>query len=155
MGLKGDKRTQRQIEDMWETEKHHLATMALLQTQQRVRPTLLYPLWQAVAFGLGAGTALMGREAAMACTEAVETVIGEHYDDQLKALAPLLSPEGGQAPHPSLPLLKSVLEEFRDDELEHLDTAVEEGAQKAPGHSLLSAVIGGGCKLAIEVAKRI
>lgn len=54
-----------------------------------------------------------------------------------------------------MPLLKQVLEEFRDDELEHLDTAVEEGAQKAPGHSLLSAVIGMGCKAAIQVAKRI
>jgi ubiquinone biosynthesis monooxygenase Coq7 len=54
-----------------------------------------------------------------------------------------------------LPLLKSVLEEFRDDELEHLDTAVEEGAQKAPGHSLLSAVIGAGCKVAIKICEKV
>lgn len=66
---------------MWETEKHHLNVMSTLRTQYQTRPTILYPLWQAMAFGLGTGTALMGREAAMACTEAVETVIGEHYDE--------------------------------------------------------------------------
>ena len=66
---------------MWENEKHHLKTMALLRAQHDVRPTALYPLWQGLAFGLGLGTALLGREAAMACTEAVETVIGEHYDE--------------------------------------------------------------------------
>ena len=66
---------------MWSTEKHHLQVIKLLQTQHRVRPTLLWPVWQGIAFGLGAITGLMGREAAMACTEAVETVIGEHYDE--------------------------------------------------------------------------
>lgn len=58
-------------------------------------------------------------------------------------------------PHPSLPLLSNILTEFRDDELEHLDTAVEEGAQKAPGHALLGAVIGVGCRSAIWVCERI
>ncbi|WVR04449.1 hypothetical protein IAU60_001452 [Kwoniella sp. DSM 27419] len=155
MELKGDKATARQVEDMWENERHHLTTLAQVQTQHRVRPTMLYPLWQAMAFGLGAGTGLLGKEAAMACTEAVETVIGEHYDDQLKALQPLLHPKDGSTPHPSLPLMAKILEEFRDDELGHLDTAVEEGAQKAPGHSLLSAIIGVGCKAAIKVCEKI
>ena len=66
---------------MWSTEKHHLTTLTALLKEHNVRPTVLYPLWQAMAFGLGAGTALMGKQAAMACTEAVETVIGEHYDE--------------------------------------------------------------------------
>ena len=56
--------------------------------------------------------------------------------------------------HPSIPLLKDVIKEFRDDELEHLDTAVEHHAQGAPAHALLSTVIGGGCKVAIELCKR-
>ena len=72
---------------------------------------------------------------------------------QLRSLEPLLKSD--QNPHPSLPLLRDVLTEFRGDELEHLDTAVEEGAQKAPGHSLLSAVIGLGCKAAIKVCERV
>jgi 3-demethoxyubiquinol 3-hydroxylase len=66
---------------MWEQEKKHLAVMDRLQTQHDVRPTLLTGVAKVAGFGLGAVTALMGREAAMACTEAVETVIGEHYDE--------------------------------------------------------------------------
>jgi ubiquinone biosynthesis monooxygenase Coq7 len=57
--------------------------------------------------------------------------------------------------HPSIPLLKDVIRELRDDELEHLDTAVEHFSQRAPAHALLSTVIGGGCKIAIELCKRI
>jgi ubiquinone biosynthesis monooxygenase Coq7 len=57
--------------------------------------------------------------------------------------------------HPSIPLLKDVIRELRDDELEHLDTAVENFSQRAPGHALLSTVIEGGCKVAIELCKRI
>ena len=56
---------------------------------------------------------------------------------------------------PSIPLLKDVIREFRDDELEHLDTAVEHHSQRAPAHALLSAVIGQGCKVAIEICKRV
>lgn len=78
---KGDKKTVQQVEEMWATERHHLATLLKLQQQHRVRPTLLHPLWKGLSLGLGAGTALMGKRAIMACTEAVETVIGEHYDE--------------------------------------------------------------------------
>lgn len=56
--------------------------------------------------------------------------------------------------HPSVPLLRDVIREFRDDELEHLDTAVDHNAQKAPAHALLSTVVGAGCKVAIELCKR-
>lgn len=77
----------------------------------------------------------------------------QHADtSQLRALKPLL--EKADA-HPSLPLLAKVLEEFRDDELAHLDTAVEEGALKAPGHSLLSAVVGAACRVGIAVAEKV
>lgn len=66
---------------MWEQEKKHLQVMDKLQLQHGVRPTLLSDVAKVAGFALGAATALMGREAAMACTEAVETVIGEHYDE--------------------------------------------------------------------------
>ncbi|KAG6861736.1 hypothetical protein C0995_012741 [Termitomyces sp. Mi166 len=123
--------------------------MDKLQLQHRIRPTILTEVAKVAGFGLGAVTALMGKEAAMACTEAVETVIGEHYDDQLVEMESL--PQD----HPSVPLLKEVVKEFRDDELEHLDTAVENFSQQAPAHALLSSVIGAGCKVAIELCKRI
>ncbi|KAH9830926.1 COQ7 protein [Rhodofomes roseus] len=137
------------IQDMWDQEKKHLAVMNKLQDQHRIRPTVLWEVARVAGFGLGAVTALMGKEAAMACTEAVETVIGEHYDDQLKEM------EGLPASHPSVPVLKSVIEEFRDDELGHLDIAVENHSQRAPAHALLSTVVGAGCKVAIELCKRI
>lgn len=68
---------------MWENERHHLSVLTKVAAQHNVRPTALYPVWQGLAWGMGAVTALMGKEAAMACTEAVETVIGEHYDEQV------------------------------------------------------------------------
>ncbi|KAI0033266.1 COQ7 protein [Vararia minispora EC-137] len=137
------------IQEMWDQEKKHLDVMNKLQVQHRVRPTVLWDAAKVAGFGLGALTGLMGREAAMACTEAVETVIGEHYDDQLKEM------EDMAPSHPSMPLLKDVIREFRDDELEHLSIAVINDSQKAPAHALLSSVIGAGCMVAIELCKRI
>lgn len=66
---------------MWDQEKKHLAVMDKLQVQHNVRPTVLSEVAKVAGFSLGAVTAFMGKEAAMACTEAVETVIGEHYDE--------------------------------------------------------------------------
>lgn len=144
----GDKETGNMFEEMWQTEKKHLSVAEKLLDQHRIRPSLLMPVWSAAGSVLGGATALMGKEAAMACTEAVETVIGEHYDDQLQHLSQM------EGVHPSLELLSRIVIEFRDDELEHLDTAVEHDAQQAPAHALLSAIIGFGCKGAIQIAKR-
>ena len=66
---------------MWEQEKKHLAVMDKLQVQHDVRPTILTDVAKVAGYGLGFVTALMGKEAAMACTEAVETAIGEHYNE--------------------------------------------------------------------------
>jgi ubiquinone biosynthesis monooxygenase Coq7 len=74
------------FQEMWDQEKKHLAVMDKLQLQHRIRPTLLSDVAKIAGFGLGAVTALMGKEAAMACTEAVETVIGEHYDESARTL---------------------------------------------------------------------
>ncbi|GAA5862540.1 hypothetical protein JCM8547_002097 [Rhodosporidiobolus lusitaniae] len=149
MSLGKDKKTTDLVQAMWDGEKKHIAAFDKLITQHEVRPTLLYPVWKAMAFGLGAGTALMGKRAAMACTEAVETVIGEHYNEQLESL------KKDFPDHPSIPLLEKILVEFRDDELEHLDTAIANESQQAPAYSLLSAVIAGGCRWAIKTTEKI
>ncbi|KDN52486.1 COQ7-domain-containing protein [Tilletiaria anomala UBC 951] len=176
-GLLGDTKTKKMMLDMWDTEKKHLKVAEMLLAQHRTRPSALLPVWSLAGKILGAATALIGKEAAMACTEAVETVIGEHYEDQLVHLRKITtqtppSPvmdhsqsaresdtSGPGCPtsglHPSLPLLSEVITEFRDDELEHLDTAVEHDAQQAPAHALLSAIVGYGCKGAIQIAKRL
>jgi ubiquinone biosynthesis monooxygenase Coq7 len=75
------------LEEMWDQERVHLELFSDLVGEHRVRPSLLRPVWEVAGFVVGAGTALMGKEAAMACTEAVETVIGEHYNDQLRDIA--------------------------------------------------------------------
>ena len=71
---------------MWDQEKKHIKTFDQVVKQHRVRPTALYPFWKAAGYALGAGTALMGKEAAMACTEAIETVIGVHYAECVQLL---------------------------------------------------------------------
>jgi ubiquinone biosynthesis monooxygenase Coq7 len=68
---------------MWDQEKKHLNVMNKMQLQHHVRPTILWEVGQVAGYGLGVATALMGKEAAMACTEAVETVIGEHYQEHV------------------------------------------------------------------------
>jgi ubiquinone biosynthesis monooxygenase Coq7 len=74
------------IKEMWEQEQHHLRVFEELIHSCRARPTFLKPFWDITGVGLGVLTALLGKEAAMACTEAVETVIGDHYNDQLRQL---------------------------------------------------------------------
>jgi len=137
------------IQNMWDQEKNHLKVMDKLQTEYQVRPTVLLEVAKVAGFGLGAVTALMGKEAAMACTEAVETAIGEHYDDQLMELEVIPSNTNGMTQ------LKDLIKELRDDELEHLDVAVGEHSQRAPAHALLSTVIEMGCNVAIQLCRRI
>lgn len=81
-----DKKLKPILQEMWDQEKEHLAKFDQLVGHHRVRPSLLRPLWEVAGYAVGYGTALIGKEAAMACTEAVETVIGNHYDDQLREL---------------------------------------------------------------------
>jgi ubiquinone biosynthesis monooxygenase Coq7 len=100
------------------------------------------PLWRLAGFALGAGTALMGEKAAHACTEAVETVIEDHYAGQIAELAD------------REPGLAEELARFRDEELAHRDKAVAEGAREAPGYSVLSAVIRAGCRTAIRISEK-
>jgi len=136
------------IQHMWDQEKHHLNTFNEIIVRHRVRPTFLRPIWEATGFIIGAGTALMGKEAAMACTEAIETVIGEHYNDQLRKLIKIEQSE-------DIAELKEIIKKFRDDELAHLDTAVDYNAKKAPFYGPLSAIIDGGSRAAIWIATRI
>jgi ubiquinone biosynthesis monooxygenase Coq7 len=108
-----------------------------------VRPTVLQPFWNVAGFALGAVTATMGPRAAMACTAAVETEIDRHYRSQLDLLG-----EGD-------PELSTAVADFRDEELEHRDTAIAAGAETLPGYPLLSGMIRAGCRAAIALSKRI
>lgn len=81
-----DKKLKPILQEMWDQEKVHLARFDELVGHHRVRPSLLRPIWEVAGYTVGYATAAIGKEAAMACTEAVETVIGNHYDDQLREL---------------------------------------------------------------------
>ncbi len=131
------------IKRMADQEKRHLATFEALSNERRVRPTVLTPLWHAAGFALGAGTALLGKKAAMACTQAVEEVIDEHYAGQAEKL--------GQAEAE----LRTTIEKFRAEEIEHRDAAIAAGAEDAPGHTVLTGAIKTGSRLAIWLSERL
>ena len=131
------------LQHMEEQEHHHLATFNTLMAQRGARPTVLQPLWHVLGFALGAGTALLGEKAAMACTAAVEEVIEGHYEDQLAILG-----EDEAA-------LRATIRQFQAEEVEHRDIALEHGAEQAPAYPVLSTAIKTGARLAIWLAERI
>ncbi|KAL2206133.1 ubiquinone biosynthesis protein CAT5 [Sarocladium strictum] len=145
------------MKHMYDQEAAHLDTFNALIAKHRVRPTALYPLWSVMATGLGWGTAMIGREAAMACTEAVETEIGGHYNAQIRVLLEMITEwqAEGYDVGEELGELVSTLRRIRDEELEHLDHAVEHDAKKAEPHWLLTGVIRAGCRGAIWVSERV
>jgi ubiquinone biosynthesis monooxygenase Coq7 len=124
-------------------EQVHLDTFGALIAQRRVRPTALLPFWHVAGFALGAATAAMGEKAAMACTVAVEEAIDRHYADQMEAL-------GDDETD-----LKETISRFRDEELEHRDIGLANGAEQAPAYRLLRAVIKAGCRVAIRISERV
>ena len=129
--------------EMQAQEAVHLARFDALLNAERIRPTVMTPVWRLAALALGTGTALMGEKAAHACTEAVESVIEEHYAEQIAEL------------QDRDPALAAELSVFRDEELAHHDHAVDHGSREAPGYGLLSAVIKAGCRAAIRISERV
>ncbi len=130
------------VKEMADQEKHHLARFDEILVDRRIRPSVLSPLWHTAGYALGAATALLGPRAAMACTAAVEEVIDQHYAEQAQALGDDESE------------LRSLIEQFRQDELAHRDIALDRGAEQAPGYELMTGVIKAGSRLAIWLAKR-
>lgn len=124
-------------------EAEHRARFDALMAARGVRPTALQPIWRVAGFALGAATALIGPEAAMACTAAVEEEIDRHYTRQLHDLGD------------SDPELSTMIDEFRAEEREHRETALALGAERAPGFPLLSGAIRLGCRMAIRLSERI
>ncbi len=131
------------IEEMAEKENAHLARFEALMREHQVRPTALGPLWDVASYGLGVVSALLGANAAMAATVAVEEVISEHYQAQSLALAA------------TAPELAATIDEFRADEIAHRKTALAHGAETAVGYAPLSALVKAGCRLAIKIAGRV
>jgi ubiquinone biosynthesis monooxygenase Coq7 len=145
------------MKHMYDQEAGHLATFNRLLAKHQVRPTAMYPVWQAVATFLGWSTGVMGKEAAMACTEAVETEIGTHYNDQVRELLEWFADAKahGEEVDEELKELVKTLKRIRDEELEHLDHAVENDSKEAKPYEPLVNLIRLGCRAAIQISKRV
>ncbi|MDX1737643.1 MAG: demethoxyubiquinone hydroxylase family protein [Alphaproteobacteria bacterium] len=141
----GDTEVGPTLRHMQEQEQEHLDYFNDQLARRRVRPTALTPVWHVAGFAVGAGTAMMSKEAAMACTVAVEEAIDEHYSEQRD----FLTKEGLE------PELVETIERFRQEELEHRDIGLEHDAEQAAAYPLLYAAIKKGSKLAIWLASRL
>lgn len=142
-GRRGHEAITEDLAEMRGHEQVHLDRFNALLSAEGVRPTAMTPIWRLAAFALGAGTALMGEKAAHACTEAVESVIEEHYADQVAELKD------------RDPALAAELAQFREEELAHHDHAIAHGSRDAPAYRLLSAVIKTGCRAAIKISEKV
>ena len=131
------------IEKMKEHEKEHCNYFENEIKKRNIKPTKLLPLWDLLGVGLGFGSAILGKKAAMLCTASVEEVIQEHYTNQIKQL------ESDEKK------LKDKIIKFREDEIDHKDIAYEEGATKEGPYSILDKVIKVGSKIAINISEKI
>ena len=133
----------RTIEDMKEHEIEHCQFFENEIKKRNIKPTRFLPLWDLMGIGLGFGSTLLGKKAAMLCTASVEEVIDKHYLDQINQLGP----EEKE--------LKKKITKFRQDELDHKDIAYEEGASKKGFYSIMDKIIKTGSKIAIRISEKV
>ena len=131
------------IEDMKEHEIEHCQFFEKEIKKRNIKPTKFLPLWDILGVGLGFGSTILGKKAAMLCTASVEEVIDEHYQDQINKLGP------------EEKNLKTKIIKFREDELHHKDIAYEEGATKKGIYSIMDKIIKTGSKLAIRISEKV
>ena len=131
------------IEDMKKHETEHCEFFENEIKKRDIKPTKFLPLWDLLGVGLGFGSTLLGKKAAMLCTASVEEVIDKHYLDQINQLGP------------DEKELKKKISKFRQDELDHKDIAYEEGATKKGIYSIMDKIIKTGSKIAINISEKI
>ena len=133
----------KKIEEMQVHEKEHCDYFEKEIKKRNIKPTKFLPLWDLLGVGLGFGSTLLGKKAAMLCTASVEEVIDKHYQNQINQL------ENDEKE------LKSKIIKFRDDEIHHKDIAYEEGATKKGFYSIMDKIIKTGSKIAIGISEKI
>jgi len=141
--IKQDNALKDKIEEMKEQEKEHLEYFEKEIQKRKIKPTYFLPLWDLMGVGLGFGTALLGKKAAMLCTASVEEVIEDHYQNQLKRL--------GKDEKD----LKAKIEKFRGDEINHKNIAYKSGATNKGIYSIMDKVIRTGSRIAITISEKI
>ncbi len=138
-----DSELEKTIEEMKIHELEHRNFFESEIKKRNITPTKLLPLWDLLGVGLGFGSTILGREAAMLCTASVEEVIDEHYQNQIEQLGT------------DEKTLKDKIIKFRQDELHHKDIAYEKGATKKGLYSILDKIIKTGSKAAIKISEKI
>jgi ubiquinone biosynthesis monooxygenase Coq7 len=141
---KKDREMEKMVIHMKEHEQEHLAYFEGQLAERNMRPTPLLPLWDFAGFALGFGSALMGKKYAMQCTASVEETIDTHYQNQIDWTRKNTDENE----------LADKMAKFREDELEHRDTAYFNGADMKGPLKLVDFAIKTGCKVAIELTKR-
>ena len=137
-----DENLKKTIEEMKIHEKEHCQFFETEIRKRKIKPTKFLPLWDLLGVGLGFGSTLLGKKAAMLCTASVEEVIDEHYQNQINQL-------GSDEKY-----LKKKIIKFREDELHHKDIAFEEGASKEGLYKVLDRIIKTGSKIAIKISEK-
>ena len=138
-----DDNLKRTIQKMKDQEKEHCNYFENEIKIRNIKPTKLMPLWDLLGVGIGFGSTLLGKKAAMLCTASVEEVIDEHYEKQINQLKP------------DEKILKEKIKKFRLDELHHKDIAYEKGATKKGLYKILDKIIKTGSKVAINISEKI
>jgi ubiquinone biosynthesis monooxygenase Coq7 len=138
-----DDNLKKKIEEMKIHEKEHCDYFESEIKKRKIEPTKFLPLWDMLGVGLGFGSTILGKKAAMLCTASVEEVIDEHYSNQIKEL------ENDEKK------LKDKIIKFREDELHHRDIAYKEGATKDGLYSILDKIIKTGSKIAINISEKV
>ena len=131
------------IEEMKVHEKEHCEFFETEIKKRKIKPTKFLPLWDLLGVGLGFGSTILGKKAAMLCTASVEEVIDEHYQNQINQL-------GSNEKN-----LKKKIIKFREDELHHKDIAYDKGATKKGLYSIMDKIIKTGSKVAINISEKI
>ena len=140
--VKQDNDLRDKIEEMKKNEKEHLEYFEKEIQKRKIKPTSLLPLWDVMGVALGFGTALLGKKAAMLCTASVEEVIEDHYQNQLKKI-------GNDEME-----LKAKIEKFKEDEVDHKNSAYESGATNKGIYSVMDKIIKTGSRIAITISEK-
>ncbi len=138
-----DEKLKKTIEEMKFNEKEHLDFFEKELKKRNIKPTKFLPIWDLLGVGLGFGTTILGKRAAMLCTASVEEVIDEHYQKQINQI------EDDEK------RLKKKIIKFKEDELHHKDIAYDEGASKEGIYSILDKIIKTGSRIAINISEKV
>jgi ubiquinone biosynthesis monooxygenase Coq7 len=172
------------LHEILSQEVDHYNTFEELIHERRVRPTAMRPIWSVAGTFAGVVTAALGRESAMACHKAVEEVISNHYNEQLRDLYDMNDQQSAKekefefeqelqfdeitdasneeyffssnrANQVKEEELRKHIRQFRDDEMHHHNLAEQNRAMESPFYNLIYNTVKAGCSAAIWLTKRV